>query len=338
MKSSHRVRLAALLALAPLLTAPGIRAQGVSVEPRLPAPPAPPRPVVAVAAIDEDGSPVHEALREAHEEVARAMRDVQRQVRTFRFDAGGANATRLLVIPEPGSTGGDLGQTREDLAIMSRLLQKAASPEARGNSRFRFDFGDVRLGGKTDLDAMYLAGYGAVFLLEVDFPLNAPPRQEATKNSTKEKRDAAWEEARREVSGAGSADSAEWEEDEDESGGYDGDKVDRLKERITAALRSAINVRALKPDERVVVQVTGRGSRGGSRAIFLHSDDRKPGKVTREERRSGGGFAVLTFQTTRKEIGALADGSVNADEFARKLSVTLRDEADPNGPSERRKH
>jgi len=343
MKHSVRIRLAVLLALAGLMTAPVLRAQA---PPPAPVPPAPPVPAVAHIEVEtevgEEASPVREVLREAqnelrdaHEEVARAMRDVQKRVKTFRLDAGGPNASRTFVVPAPDASAEQVSQIREDLTIMSRVFQKAASPETRGGSGFRFDFGDLRLGGRADLDALFLEGYGAVFLLEVNFPLSAPAKDAAKKSDAKSKRDSAWEEARREIAGKGAADDLmEDEEFDNESAGkFDETKVERLKERLTAALKSAANVRCLNGSDRVVVQVTGRPGRK-SHAMTMHADSR-PAVIVNSSSGSRAGSSVLTFETTRDAVTAFNEGKTDEAAFAKKLRIHLREEVEAN-PAKRR--
>lgn len=352
MKKPFQIRSAVLLALATFIAPTPSFAQNAPPAPipapaPLPAdPPVPPEPqIAALVTLDEDNDEgdgadrivrgklrtAQNEIRGAQEEVARAMRDVQRHVKTFRLDAGGPNASRTLVVA-PQATGEQAAQVRADLTIMARVLQKAASPEGQARNNFRFDFGDVRFGGRTDLDAMYLEGYGAVFLLNVDFPLNAPPKEEPKKTETKEKKDAAWEQARREVDGKGEPEELDEELEADDANGFDGEKVERLKKRVTEALRSSVNVRALKSNENVVVQVTGGSTKGfGSRAFIGHSTDRGP-MVFAGDSRKGTGSSVLTFMVTRRDVENFSEGRLNVEEFAKKVTSTLRDEIDPPSP------
>jgi hypothetical protein len=346
MKSPIRIRVAALLAVVSLTRVPALMAaEAAPVPPVAPVPPAP--PVAASAAVeievdDDDASPVREALREAqddlrgaHEEVARAMRDVQRQFRTVRIDAAGPNTSRLLVVPAADATGDQVALIREDLTIMSRLLQKTASPDGHSASRFRFDFGDLRLGGRADLDALYLDGYGAVFLLSVDYPLSSPAADEPKKAEAKEKKDEAWEKARREVAGKGEPEELDDDADPtEEPRGFDGSKVDRLKQRILGALRSAANIRGLKPQDHVVVQVSGKGGKR-SKAVIAHSGERNASVRATSTRRDSAP-SVMTFRATGKDVADFNAGRLNAEEFARGVSVTLLDEPEVSGGKPRK--
>lgn len=344
MKQSLVIRLAVFLALAGLMTAPVLRAQ---VSPPAPVPPVLPVPAVARIEVEteggEDAFPVREVFRDAQnelrgaqEEVARAMRDVQKRVKTFRLDAGGPNASRTLVVPAPDASAEQVGQIREDLTIMSRVLQKTASPETKGGSWFRFDFGDLRLGGRSDLDALFLEGYGAVFLLQVDFPLSAPAKETVKGSDAKMERDSAWEEARREVAGKGPPDDLMDDEDfDDESAGkFDENKVERLKERLTAALKSAANVRCLNGSDRVVVQVIGRPGRK-SHAMAVHADH-KPAAIVSSASDSRAGRSVLTFETTHDAVTAFSEGRLDEAAFAKKLRVHLQEDSEASAVKRQR--
>jgi hypothetical protein len=346
MKSPFRVQFVVLLAWASLTATPNLFAADVApVPPAAPTPPVPPPRIVKQVEIevdDDDESPVREALREAqddlrgaHEEVARAMRDVQRQFRTVRIDAAGPNASRLLVVPAADATGDQVALIREDLTIMSRLLQKTASPDGHSASRFRFDFGDLRLGGRADLDALYLDGYGAVFLLSVDYPLSSPAADEPRKAEAKEKKDEAWEKARREVAGKGEPEELDDDADPtEEPRGFDGSKVDRLKQRIVAALRSAANIRGLKPQDHVVVQVSGKGGKR-SKAVITHSGERNT-SVRASSARRDFAASLMTFRATGKDVADFSAGRLNAEEFAQRVSVTLLDDPEVSGSKPRK--
>ncbi len=353
MKNPFRVRTAVLLALVTVIATPTLFAKdrpGIPVPTVAPVPAAPPEPPVppeppdiALAALDDDGDegPVREALREAqselrgaHEEVARAMRDVQRHVKTFRMDAGGPNASRLLIIPAADASGESVAQIREDLTIMSRLLQKTTFPDGQNRNGFRFDFGDLRFGGRTELDALYLDGYGAVFLLNVDYPLSSPAKEDSKKVETKDKKDEAWEKARREVAGKGEPDDLEGEPEPDEARSFDSSKVDRLKQRVIAALRSAANIRTLKPKDNVVVQVTGKAGKR-SKAVSVHATG-GGGTVFTKETRSDAGSAVLTFRVPGKEVVDFSEGRLSAEEFTQRVNTTLLDEPDASSSKSRK--
>jgi hypothetical protein len=126
---------------------------------------------------------------------------VQRNLGTAFVRAGGPSTFRALVLPSGDATQ-SVSATKEELAIMGRLIEKSLQPESeRTSNPFRFEFGSVNLGGRNDLDALYIEGHGAIFFIEVDYPLvKAPVAVEKAVESSGGKEDA-WEQARREVRG-----------------------------------------------------------------------------------------------------------------------------------------
>ena len=112
-----------------------------------------------------------------------------------------SRAGRALVIPKEAGDPKELTETEEDLNVMARILEKAASgrddkhPHAMGIAIQGNLFGS---GSSSVPRNLYIEGHGALFFLNVNFPLLAPP----TKSSESDAKDATsteWEEARREL-------------------------------------------------------------------------------------------------------------------------------------------
>lgn len=330
MKTALKCRAALGLTLASL-TAPLI-SQGQQPPPA-DHPPGPPR-VVEQVEVRDVFAPVAVEIQHAQAEVSRAMKDMDVKLRALKVGFQGPDASRLLVVPPGDATGEQVGQLREDLAIMSRVLQKAANPEAGKRPSFRLHFGDVRWGGQTDLDALYLDGFGALFLLNVDFPLTEAAKDTDTPKEKQGAKDTAWEQARRELSGRPD-DELHWSEDSQEDGPkpFDAEKVSSLKQRLIQALASAGNIRALKSGDQVVVQVTGRSPRqprpaitqgrsggvGGAyrSAVFL-GDGPEPGPA-----------ATLTLKVKKSDLDRRATGGLGEQDFAKTVTVMLREESTP---------
>ncbi|HWN95495.1 MAG TPA: hypothetical protein VNT99_10715 [Methylomirabilota bacterium] len=146
----------------------------------------------------------------------------------------------------------------EDLNVMMRILEKAAGgkeerPTAGGIELFSF-------GKATSPRVFYIDGYGAMFVLNVKYPLLAPPTKDDSR--TNEPTNTEWEKAREEVYGRGRGSEdvrfnfAPGEE-------FDTEKVERLKGQLIEELLNAKNIRNLKSDDYVTVVVLGGGPRGG---------------------------------------------------------------------------
>jgi hypothetical protein len=166
-------------------------------------------------------------------------------------------AQTILVIPVEEIKAEDLAAITEDVGIMCRIFDKKLRQEYGLNTSLWDPFG--RSAGP---EAIYLEGYGVLFLLQVDFPL-APP-SEIQEQEPNEQGDLTWEETKREL----------YSQQEGASHGqesrivisrlvgaptreYDGEKVEQLKDLIIKSLKHATNIRNLKPDESVIITIRG---------------------------------------------------------------------------------
>lgn len=147
-------------------------------------------------------------LHKAQAELEQATAAAAHNFAAMRLGFNGPEANRLLVVPKPDQSPASIQQARTELAIMSRILKKADGPGNGPRKTFRFNFGGIGWGERRELDALYLAGYGAVFLLDVDFPLVPPPKVATAPNKQPEKTDDAWERARRKLAGQIPSDDA----------------------------------------------------------------------------------------------------------------------------------
>jgi len=224
----------------------------VAVPAVAPEPPEPPEWPRAVAADERAAAEVYQLVTELG----------------GRGSAGRAN--RALVIPKEAGDPKEFAETEEDLNVMARILEKAASgrddkhPHAMGIAIQTSIFGSPSVPKN-----LYIEGHGALFFLNVNFPLLAP----ATKSSEadpKDKTSTEWEEARRELyQKPGSGFEFNWKTAT--TGGpveeYDADKVEDLQRDVTAALKNASHIRKLKSDETVTVVISGRSASGETRIV-----------------------------------------------------------------------
>jgi hypothetical protein len=104
---------------------------------------------------------------------------------------------------------------------------------------------------------LYLEGFGALFMIKVNFPV-LPPATSDTEKA--ERTDSEWDKARQELYGRqepwilGAA---------GESGAdYDPAQVEELKKELLQALKNGTNIRHLKPEEYVSVTVFGTPNAG----------------------------------------------------------------------------
>src|SRR5262249_8835281 len=109
---------------------------------------------------------------------------------------------KALVVRSADTDAAAQSNLEEDLAVMLKVFDNAIEG-VRGTNPVRNVLGiNVYFSANPAPNrSLYLDGYGALFLMRVDFPLLAPP---AAKDEPKEKAptDSSWEAARRELYGA----------------------------------------------------------------------------------------------------------------------------------------
>jgi hypothetical protein len=235
------------------------------------------------------------------------------------------SANRTLVIPEGQAQPKEISEIELDLNVMARILDKAASGRDDG---MRNAMGIIIHPGIQGPGAaprnLYLEGYGALFFLNVNYPL-VEPGTKGKEEETKEDPNSEWEQARRELSQppgqnfafdlpqVGQFAAGPTEE-------YDADKVEKLKTDLIAALRNATHIRRLKPDESITIVVTGRGPgneprmvnrrgvRGHAATVSVYGRGTVESSPTR-----------LVLRVKKADVQAYQEDK--ADEFRKKVSV-----------------
>ena len=253
------------------------------------------------------------------------------------FGAGGffGGGSEPLIIPEGEPKPEALAETREDLSILSRILRKAAGrtdgqPEAMGIML-------SSLPGLRQPQAMYLGGYGALFLLNVQFPL--APAEEVEKKPAEKSANTAWEETRREIYGPKrpSDPFVITKIGPQHRVAYSADRVARLKRELIEALKNASNLRHVRDEEQVVVTVTSAaGSGAGARNVVRIEKEKmiekrygsrstgssQPAVVEVREESRGGPGTTLVLRVRKADADAYAAGKIEHEEFAKRVTVT----------------
>jgi hypothetical protein len=179
-------------------------------------------------------------------------------------------ARQNLVIPKDGPDTKYLAEIEDDLVVMAHILEKAASSRDDASRAMGIAIYSG-FGAAPAPQNLYIEGYGAVFLLNVTYPLLPPPAAKEAAE-TKDDTSSEWEEARREVSQpANPAFRYRLEQTITrlDAGGekYDADKVDDLKNNLLTALKNASHIRRLKSDESVTVVVTSSSASPAGQAF-----------------------------------------------------------------------
>src|SRR5437867_2903400 len=150
------------------------------------------------------------AVQPAHPGLAPGSGFQQRLQQIVSRGRGGPG--RTLVIRTTHTDPKAQANLEEDLAVMSRILDKTLDQKLTEDHQQRAMGIDVFFApGSSPIRSLYLEGYGALFLMSVNFPLLPPPDKP---ESTKEKSDtdSTWEEAKRELYGQRDPNFGGWDQ------------------------------------------------------------------------------------------------------------------------------
>lgn len=215
---------------------------------------------------------------------------------------------RTLVVPSGKMDATAIDTLREDLNIMSHILEKSVEKALDGSTDRRMGITVFTLPG-TRGENIYLDDYGAIFLLNVSIPLSSSDTAEGKKA---EKEDSDWEQTKRELYGNRPADPVR----------YDAKKVEGLKSEIIKALKNALNIRGLKADQMITVIVAGgQANIHEMRVVTRRDGDKKENKEVFERRVQSPRNSVLTLRVKKADADAFASGKLSLEEFERKTNI-----------------
>ena len=186
----------------------------------------------------------------------------------------GTQLPKSLIVRNENTDSKTMAEIQEDLAVMSRILDKATA-DYKDERQEAAGIALVMQGGRL-ARAMYLDGYGVLFMLNVNAPLKPEPAPEETEDKDKEQAAGEWQETKNElfggkrtlggnvVGGYGFGYSVPPDpyapfRKEFARRHYDAAQVKELENSIVDALRNAKNIRHLKSSDWITVVVRGRG-------------------------------------------------------------------------------
>jgi hypothetical protein len=234
-------------------------------------------------------------------------------------------AGKALVIRSSESDLKEQTQLEEDLTVMSRILEKAASERAGGHGGQPYGGTAMGIGvfyspAASPLRSLYLEGYGALFMLNVGFPFLPPPKAEGQQEKPEANSD--WEDAKQELygqRGGGRVMAAP-------SGPYDEERVNRLRDGVLESLKNATNIRGLKPDDSITVCVFGGPSSGQPKARTYVKRGTGPGEARSEVAMSGWVGSpmrqtIMTIRVKKSDADAFAKGAMTLEAFRKRAHV-----------------
>jgi len=295
------VLLAIALATAAFGEAAGRSAATTSVEPPIAAFSGPAEPV---------GTTVPDVSTSVRRRVLATLSDVRSK----------SKAGAVLVIPSAQMKPEDAAALIEDMTIMSRIFEKRLADEhlipagyslwyGRGADPFsRYFARDNRT-----TEAIYVEGFGSLFLINVNFPLSPPPQVDAAK--PEDGTDQVWAAMREDMYRP--EDSRRRKEDQRKQE-YDAEKVDDLQRTLIKGLKHAANIRRLKAEESVTIMV-----RGSDITVPLAKNE---SPLAAEYRRLTGELTAvqptfLTIRAKKPDIDSFAKNELDYNQFRQRIET-----------------
>ena len=205
---------------------------------------------------------------------------------------------KVLVIPTTEVKTEELVAITQDLHVMSHIFdERFKQPRPFRGKLFGevfTDFGDFFGWDSRATEAIYLQGYGALFLMEVNFAFSPPPKEQEKEAKKTEDVDPIWQRARQQIFSP--KDPMMGRGARSEQQGYSAEKIEQLKAELTRTLKHAANIRNLKPDEWVILTVIGKGRQPGEiyedyyRSAAPRDRTSTSGRSRRSSSRGRGGF------------------------------------------------
>jgi hypothetical protein len=243
----------------------------------------------------------------------------------------------VLVIPTEQTKTEELIAINEDMNVMARIFETNLEQDRITTSRGGIfipsrDLFGMYMGGRGDIQSMYLQGYGAIFMLKVDFPLSPSSEEKKEEKATKktEEGDPVWQVTKQQMFEPEKVHTRRTTDRPEVK--YDPEKVENLKTTLIKTLKHATNIRVLKPDESVILTVTGSGEATGTKIITANVAGNSRQVVIQEKGANGQtsmrivngnslddiGLStptVLVIRAKKSEIDAFAKGKLDFDKF-----------------------
>lgn len=233
----------------------------------------------------------------------------------------------ILVVPTAQMKLEDLAEITEDMSIMSRILYKGLNQAHLTTEKEKWFLGRypwLAQGGSGKTEAVYLEGFGAMFLIKVNMLLSAPPEEEKEQQTAKEETDPVWSKVRQEMYEPEKA--AESRTDDRPEEKYDAEKVESLKTNLIKTLKHATNIRGLQPDQLVILTVIGEVSQPATSLTqtFIYKGSTGSSRIVRtlpEVEKDSLQPSVLTICAKKSDIDAFAKGQIDYDQFRKRIEM-----------------
>jgi hypothetical protein len=181
----------------------------------------------------------------------------QNFIAMIRMVAVPDSAGEVLVIPTTALELEQFAQTAEDMRVMLDILREKLS-EPRTISGVLYDYGDFFGGTGRTVEALYIQGYAAVFMMRVDFPFSLPAQQGQVEAPQEAAADPVWQRARQKLYQPADARRGA----AGRPGGPGEMDFNQFKEDLLRTLKHATNIRNVEPNEWIIVTIIRQGDEG----------------------------------------------------------------------------
>jgi len=210
---------------------------------------------------------------------------------------GAASGGAVLIVPGPAMAAPALAELTDDLHIMCRVLDRLLdNANVRTRTWSAAPFGR----DKSSTRSLFLPRFGALFLVEVDFPL-APDATPEARQAKDTQEDALWREVKESMRGRATGARSTGERP---APPYDEQKVENLKRTLLEAMKHIANIRHLRPDDHAVMV-----------AVENCQDRRRQGTPPGEPAN------VIVVQAIKKDVDAFLKQEIDAAGFRARTTV-----------------
>jgi hypothetical protein len=370
MKFRSYIRLLTVVAMLPSTTATIANAAD-------PAPRQPPTPPLLLEQIEDMpgdlGAHLHQRLTHARQQLEQQLNEVRqltgrivdKAVDPARLQTARLHAALTLPSLAPRRSGQTLlihtreldaeaqAELAEDLAVMSRILEKVTTSDSELSGPRPMGIDLVFALPVSPVRSLYLDGYGALFLVNVGYPLlpAVATDQEANEEPGPES-ETVWEQTRQELYGIPQPPSPPaparlfglgWTGEQTAGSDYDAARVDALRQALLATIKNTANIRQLSDEELVTICVTGSPAAAKLRVRRLQNPAVVPGAPAPPARAGTSGASirredlviqsrsdttdahqgVMTLQARKSDIDRFAAGDITPDEFQELVRIQI---------------
>lgn len=228
-----------------------------------------------------------------------------------------------MVVPDGRTTAEQVADLVADMTIMCRILEtKAVLPFTSTRDERILHFWST--GTQSRLfspsqngpsQSLYVAGYGLVFFVSVDFPLVAPPQAE-TQQTADTPRDDLWTRTRHEMF---EPDAPRDLRVDQPVPSYDAEKVERFTASVVGALKHAANIRHVKATDWITVTV--ESPRLDSNRIVASTRDDFETVFAILSAGAPPGGTTLSVRAKKPDIDAFAEGELDLEQFRQRAEI-----------------